>query len=417
MAKSKTNGAMQKVKDFFANKKVISGICVALALVTVVGVFGAFGGSRGSSGGGGGSSGGSGAGSSTTVTVPRGLRSKDYASLYEQEGLVACYVSYGNENYETDRHGNLIWENHVADGKDATLRNGNGVSWMRNNGGIGYTMTYEQSQANGVGVRCEIPYSLRAVDLTGGVQEYPHHAVEAIVSYTGVTHKNDGSEYTATSPESSFNAFGDYNFRFGYVVSDAYVTNSSTTSKAFTQKWGIFLPDTENGGFALTNMGTDSFSTKLGKVRLMSYHNEWHPDVQIGGSYKFSVFYGSYKSNASINYEMVRAGSGHEWDDDTGVATNLPSFTLLAGLPGTLYSVRYYNVQELPDEVKQRNFFVDLCGFYQIDVSDILDMDTETRETFLVSCGTAAAEDGVELDLANYEANKALVQQIIAEYK
>ena len=388
---------MKKVKQFLANNTVARVTCVVLAVALVFGALGAF--------------------SSIFhrdkikegVQYPAdhinveayGQRSSDYAVLYDQEGLVACYVAYGSDSITEKGDNTFAWKNYVAGGKDATLYGAN--YWRRYNGGIGYTMSIVEWTNDREKVGCIVPYTL-------STDENDEYTVETVLSYTGLTN-SDGSLYYASSDEYPHGVrnMRKSAFRFGLLHSLGFVASSDTvTNQSFSNRWFLSAKtpyDGYNADSYFYELGQDYFAAEnRGKISLMTvsrtYNDEaWH--------YNTKLAYGRH-ANASVLSHLI--SPTFHWGMEQGIEEE--RFSLLNGFPGSLYAIRYYD-HVISQDTRLRNFFVDLCGFYDVNVSNFFKLSTDELEAFLVSCGTAAHSLNVEMDAKNVSANRAKVYEII----
>ena len=396
---------MQRIKQFLANNKAARITCIVLAVAMVIGALGAFSSlfhrdkiSEGV-----------GYPSGHIELDGYGKRSSDYAVLYEQEGLVACYVAYGNDSITASGKDKLTWKNHVSGGKDATLYGAN--YWRRMNGGIGYTMNITEWEADRENVGCDVPYSLMHAD---GVDRF---MVETVLLHSGVTDEN-GEIYRA--PAGSYRD-GVYNwnksaFRFGMLHSLAFVAYTSGNNSRIGNRWLVsnFSPynmygnHTEGVDYLVLNNPLDNaVMSVLGKITLMTVGFERNITEALS---MLAVNYGRIDNAntlwSSAPVAILEASEAYEYDDPAG------KFSLLNGFPATLYSIRYYD-HEISNETRMRNFFVDLCGFYDINVSDFFKLSSAELEEFLVNCGVSANSMNVEMDVKNVAANRAKVYEII----
>lgn len=401
---------MHKIKRFFENHKTVRIICFVMAIVMAVGALGALStalhkkavepGVINPEG-------------QVTGVEAYGERSADYAVLYEQKGLIACYVAYGSDSITDAGNGTYIWKNYVAGGKDAELYGSQ--YWRRMDGGIGYNMTFAQwgtpnmDDGDKTKVGCNIPYDLSSQN---GVDSYH---VESVLSYRGLTNE-DGSQLILPFEDypNGVNFSGKSIFRFGLLHGLGYVCKLS--GLAFKNNW--FVSDLSVGqiwsGKFVANRDYVEVNPidyvpgrYYNKITLMScslIRND--TSYSITNSVAYGRLYDIQVSKVELTqneYIVLENGQGVD------LAEN---FSLLNGLPGTLYSVRYYDC-EISQEARYRNFFVDLCGFYNINVSNFFKFSAEDLEAFLVNCGTQAHAKGVEMDADNYAANRTLVYQII----
>ena len=391
---------MQKVKQFFANNKVARVTCVVLAVALLFGALGAF--------------------SSIfhrdkikegvqypadhSNTEAYGRRSSDYAVLYDQEGLVACYVAYGSDSITEKGDNSLSWKNHVAGGKDATLYGAN--YWRRYNGGIGYTMSIDQWKADKEKVGCNVPYTL-------SVNESDEYTIETVLSYVGVTNA-DGSLYNAPSDQypNGVMFMEKSSFRFGFLHSLGFVAQSSTqTNQNFSNRWFLSnssVYDVYSVSSTHVQLGQDYYPTaNRGKISLMTVSRVRNDAEWVFNS---SLSYGRY-ANESVLSGSFNIGMSSLLEQEES-SDRAEKFSLFNGFPGTLYAIRYYD-HEISQETRLRNFFVDLCGFYDVNVSNFFKLSTDELEAFLVSCGTAAYSLNVEMDAKNVSVNRAKVYEII----
>lgn len=391
---------MQKVKQFLANNKVARVTCVVLAVALLFGALGAF--------------------SSIFrrdkikegVQYPSdhinveayGQRSSDYAVLYDQEGLVACYVAYGSDSITEKGDNSLSWKNHVSGGKDATLYGAH--YWRRYNGGIGYTMSITEWTNDREKVGCIVPYTL-------SIDENGEYTVETILSYVGVTNA-DGSLYNAPSDQYPHGVMfmRKSSFRFGLLHSFSFLAQSSTqTNENFTNRW--FLSNSSAFDIYSVNpmyvqLGQDYYPTaNRGKISLMTVSRVCNDAEWVFNS---SLSYGRY-ANESVLSGSLDIGMSALLEQEKS-SDRAEKFSLFNGFPGTLYAIRYYD-HEISQETRLRNFFVDLCGFYDVNVSNFFKLSTDELEAFLVSCGTAAHSLNVEMDAKNVSVNRAKVYEII----
>lgn len=388
---------MQKVKEFLANNKFARVTCVVLAVALLFGALGAFSSifhrDRIKEG----------------VQYPSdhinveayGQRSSDYAVLYDQEGLVACYVAYGSDSITEKGDNTFSWKNHVAGGKDATLYGAH--YWRRYNGGIGYTMSLNQWTIDKEKVGCNVPYTL-------SVDERGDYTVETVLSYTGLTN-SDGSLYYASSDEYGHGVMNMKKsaFRFGLLHSLGFVAGLDTVeNRSFSNRWFLSAKTPEdgyNGGGEFYELGQDYFAAEnRGKISLMTvsrtYNDEaWH--------YNTKLAYGRH-ANASVRSRSITPT--FHWEMEQEIEEE--RFSLLNGFPGSLYAIRYYD-HVISQDTRLRNFFVDLCGFYDVNVSNFFKLSTDELEDFLTDCGRAADSLNVEMDAKNVSANRAKVYEII----
>ena len=362
-----------------------------------------------------------------------GQRSSDYARLYDQKGLVACYVAYGADSVKekaTDTGEKAYsWKNYATNGKDALLY-GSGY-WRRMDGGIGYTMTADQWAADKNNVGCDIPFYL----------DYANESlfdVECVMTFTGVT-DSSGNLYnapTVTYPNGMSNMRKSA-FRFGLLHTLTFVASSSSNAnQTFGNRWFMSnyspyeyyqletirnnestdLPEDQRVkiyGTALNGSALDAFpSQNRGKIALL---NVSRTTTNYNGDVVFTsqLCYGRFKSGegvvtGTIGQSAVLNAQAHTSQDTAG------KFSLFNGMPGTLYSVRYYD-RNIDMDTRNRNFFVDLCGFYDVNVASFFSLSATVRSELLSECGALAYERGLELDSTKMATNKSAVYAIITE--
>ena len=124
----------------------------------------------------------------STTELPKGQRSGDYALLYVQDGLTACYMGYTDEGLTrlgSEGNSGYYWKNYVQGGEDAHLcvgANAKNVDyhiWQRLNGGIGYVVM-EGNRGIVEDVGLSIPYSLTLEDM-------PDYQMECVATFLGMT--------------------------------------------------------------------------------------------------------------------------------------------------------------------------------------------------------------------------------------
>ena len=400
--------------------KILSIIAGALAIVTVAGVLVPLT-KRGASSG-------SGSGGGNFVTTSQGVygqRMNDYASLYEQEGLTACYMGYDTSTLtyvrnEETREEHYTWRNYVKNGQDAVLTTV--TQWQGMAGGIGYDIVYKGEGPYNERARCNIPY-----DLSFDTME--NFEVEVVASFRGLTDK-EGNRVFLTKDEDADGEFKSAtSFRFGELHACGYLTGSYSKNFNYQQRWYISNQHYGlNGHFDVT---TDK-SLKLYDDYGLGVFNNWEGrddhaicmSVRRGGNSNGYIMTVEYSYAGDVFTSNSNATSDTLLDDAlvtklSGVAPTDPSeeFTLFDGYPGIMYGVRVYD-HELTEKTRLRNAFVDYLAFYRINVSAFFTLTDADLDTFLEACGRRADKYGVVIDpddAASGWSNRSLVYDIIDE--
>lgn len=369
--------------------KILAIVAGVLAIVTAIGLFASlfsFGASHKSTGGGSESIG----SPPTTVAPVYGQRASDYALLYAQEGLVACYMGYSNEGLTAyvdpkTEVMNYTWKNYVEGGEDAIITHAG--YWRMTNGGLGYAFRVGDETVP-VGVGCEFPQDLSPVKM-------PTFEFECVATFLGKL-SGDGfnrAYYTGTQGagiHSGDNAKSP--FRVGLVHSMSYMTLHESLNFNYCNRW--YLGNLAyNSHFESNSEHTQrlTWDYKLGAFNESAH--DLHPlrwsvrqvsspigvGYNIGYDYKGDSWY-SYVSDCFYSERIAELDSYKSSD---------MGFSIFNDYGGIIYGVRLYN-RTLTDAEKTRNTFVDLCAFYDVNVSSFFTKDAEELEAFLTRCGTAA---------------------------
>ena len=345
-----------------------------------------------------------------------GLRASDYAALYVQDGLKACYMAYSFETItasEDDKDANVYsWKNHVAGGESATLYGAD--YWQGLGGGIGYKMTYDQWLSDADKVGCSLPYSPEEMVENGGIH------LEAVLAYDGLKNE-DGTRYHSSAV--TYNKLKSA-FRFGLVSSLAFVGDKDgSAGESFSTRWFLtqrgfgteYYDYLGSGKYPFVNIAGyaefDRMPTVLnGRITSFSYASRYDSSTD---RYAFNMRYGlpTYTSQeylntsvSSANYKAVAA------DASTNKADKLSLFN---GYPGRLYAIRVYEGKELTEIERTRNYFVDLLAFYRVNVKDVLRLSPDEQALFLKNCGNRANGRGIEMSYENFNVVRAELFEII----
>lgn len=355
-----------------------------------------------------------------------GLRGSDYALLYVQDGLEACYTAYSAETLtsSTNEEGELVysWTNHVNGGAPATLEGGKW--WHVTKGGIGYTMTYDQWLTDSSKVGCILPF-----DPEGDLMETDEflyynpirdetgygYDIEVVLAYDGV--KNvDGSHYYSTDP--LYNGAKSA-FRFGILSGTSFVGTSDAGAENLATRWYL-----SNKSFS-KHYGKESdsvvsFAHFLGFDLIPRKENSEVVRMNVtffaSGNASTSISYGNSPYSSDCYREKILDLDTYLALCNSDIADAAPRFSLLNGFPGRLYSVRVYQGKELTQDEEARNYFVDLLAFYDVNVQEILRLSVDEQNTFLVKCGNRAIARKLSMDVSQYDAMRTELSKIINTY-
>lgn len=343
-----------------------------------------------------------------TVTPGYGYRAQDYASLYAQDGLRACYLAYSGcrDSITISDVDEALWHNQVPGGDPAVFVGGNRY-WQPMRGGFGYNMTEAEWNADRNNVGLTIPYDLSET----ATQDY---GVECVISYLGVT-APDGTPFVSSAKNGLYSTEKSA-FRFDLLCATSFVAQHETkTDVSLANRWMLtnqaykdhyYVEGEQMLKVAKENMPYQ----RLNQVVLMYQFRDW-----LEGAYMLDhkVYYES--KNKQI-YRASKVVYGQDLDALRACAYTdaAPRFSLFNGFPGVLYAVRYYD-RSLSDRELTQNYFVDLLGFYGVKVSPLLQLDAAARAELLRTCGEIATERGVSFTFDNAEQQKALLLQIIDE--
>ncbi len=351
-----------------------------------------------------------GSGINSIVTdPPYGQRAGDYALLYEQEGLQACYMAYDTTTItaDVDNSEKLVyrWENHVSGGEQATFYSGR--NWYAKDGGFGYRLTEAGFFYERVG--CNIP-----IDLS--LNSMPDYTVEVVAKLYGVSGKDDAILYDGHMeyPDGLFMESTSA-FRFGLLSSFSRVTGHVNSLCNLTDEWYL-----SNQAYWY-HQGTDR-GLYLGKVEEdgRRIHDPLHlifdrtttadsGCVDIGIKFRYE--------GDPLGQDIERSLKLDEWKNLEAVAPkdDAAQFSLMNNYPGTLYSVRVYD-KLLDENTVRRNAFVDLCAFYNVNIAQFFTIEADQLDTFLYKCGEAADLNNVEMDpedASHSWANRTALYEII----
>lgn len=369
--------------------KILAIVAGVLAIVTAIGLFASlfpFGASHKSTGGGSGSGG----SPPTTVAPVYGQRASDYALLYAQEGLVACYMGYSTEGLTAyvdsmTEVTNYTWKNYVEGGEDAIITHAQ--RWSMTNGGLGYMLVTEETAAP-VGIGCEFPQDLSPMVM-------PTFEFECVATFLGAM-SGDGMEraYFMKAQNKGIHSGNNSKspFRVGLVHSMSFMTLHEDPNASYCNRWYL-------GNLAYNaHYESDSAHTqrltwdyKLGAFNKSAH--DLHPlrwsvrqvSSTVGVGYNIGY---DYKGDAWYSYASGPIATERIAELDSYKSSDM-GFSIFNDYGGIIYGVRLYN-RTLTDAEKTRNTFVDLCAFYDVNVSSFFTKDAEELEAFLTRCGTAA---------------------------
>ena len=331
--------------------------------------------------------------SSIVTNPPHGERARDYAVLYEQDGLTALYLGYTHEGLtpiEIDGGYDYAWKNYVAGGKDARLYNAN--AWHVLNDGIGYKFNLGDSISEDRRVACEIPYDLSSVTMPSGYE------VETVASFYGVLSADTSGLFRQWffNTDNAGIHTGDraYSpFRIGLLHTMSYMTLHENPNYSYANRWYL-----SNYPYSMHYNVDDADTICLLPWDLtMQKHNKsdehWNPItmnvmcVARSSGYQYGVYY-NYKGDSiySVNSDILSASRVAELES---FASRDSGFRLFDNYSGAIYAVRLYD-RVLTEAERQRNAFVDLCGFYSINVSSFSRIPADKLDAFLEACGELA---------------------------
>ena len=393
--------------------KIISAVALFLVVATVAGIFVPLGLQRN----------GSNTGSSiTSVQGVYGQRMSDYAELYDQEGLVACYMGYDTSTLtfvrdEEAQREYYTWRNYAKNGHDAVLTS---VSqWQGMLGGIGYDIIYNGTGPYNASARCVIPYDLSF----SGIENYE---VECVANFRGLTDK-EGNRIFLNHADKQWGVYQQTStFRFGELHACSYITGTDHVNSNYVQRWYLSnLAYTQSGHWDTT---TNS-CYKLYDDKGLSLFNHWEGrenhavcmSVRRSVKNNFYTLGVEYTHGGDVLYSNTNQEPIGE-DVVSGInavtySDPVSAFTLFEGYPGVMYGVRLYD-RVLDEGTRLRNAFVDFCAFYRVNISAFFNLSSEELTVFLEACGRRADRYGVAIDpndAANGWCHRSLVYDIIDE--
>lgn len=320
-----------------------------------------------------------------------GAALSDYDALYDKTNMTVLLTAFTGAHLS----GNT-WEN-TASGADAILV---GPLWKRQNGGVGYTMTY----GDWLGDK---PFGSNYVDLTAANLPTGNYVVEVLQTMEGITNA-DGTRYTdAVAQNGLYSAnYACYEIGgtklTGFVSLSSVTSNCSLTLRCSYKKDGYWSTDNgqywlggssasfstvsqyapvavtftgTKGTFSRSNKNLYSSATateaETSRTHTVSDRTGLALTLSIDGTQKYAVNTVE-TGTVSINPESFRVNTFYTRYEKFLQTTYIEggSFRIARNLPGTLYSVKVYTVA--PSEAqKAQNHFADLCGYYGLDVRGV----------------------------------------------
>ena len=393
--------------------KIVGVVAACLAAVSLVGVLVPFASKNkhATSGVGNGETG------SVVIQSAYGLRNEDYAKLYEQEGLVACYMAYeaSSLDFSTIEVGNQTvqcysWRNYVAEGKAARFEKV-GV-WQVMDGGFGYRVYYEDRKDASKYGALVLPD-----DYMTGYAGFTTFEVETVAKHLGLTDKDTNAVKNTDGAGAYFNNIS--SFRFGLLHCGSFLNASDIVTYNRTNRWMFsWQRVSQNAG------GNPELYDRVGVF------NGWRTDLNavtmhltvadrtVDENQTVNLFYsycGEFKK--ALDSCVVPFYTGLESDHLLGYKDAVSRFTLFNVYPGVVYSVRVYD-RILDEEARLRNAFVDLLAYYEISANTFLELDAMVRLDKLNACAELADLRNVVMgntDESIMSANRAKMLEIINE--
>ena len=360
----------------------------------------------------------------STTELPKGQRSGDYALLYAQDGLTACYMGYTDEgmtphlNYITPAYS---WKNYVYGGKDAGLNNAS--EWQRMNGGIGYLQKTWASEESNSTTWLALPYDL---DNMGDYQ------MECVATFLGHTRK-DGVplKYEHSVPSNQKVS----PFRLGLLHSFNYLTLHENPSASYCNRWYLsnqsyfghqhvedeyceILQYEYNQGFDVRlgdHMATDAWKNPITWTVMRSEYADALQNQKVMYGIRYTYAWEPIVPDFVEEFDYTRIAELEAYEDGyvDGVGSK---YSLFNDYGCVIYSVRLYD-RVLTEEEAYRNAFVDLLAFYSVNVNFMSHMSGAELDSFLTDCGELASVRGIAMDVdASYAAaNRAQIYDIINE--
>ena len=346
-----------------------------------------------------------------------GIRNEDYAKLYEQEGLVACYMAYESSSitFAAKEVGDetvtrYSWRNYVAGGEAAEFDK-IGV-WRVMDGGFGYRVYYEDRKDASKYGALVLPD-----DYMTGNAGFTTFEVETVAKHLGLTDKDTNAVKNTDIAGAYFNNIS--SFRFGLLHCGSFLNTSDLVSYNRTNRWMFsWQRVSQNAGGdpeLYDRVGVFSgWSTDLNAVTM----HLTVADRTIDENQTVNLFY-SYcgEFRTALDRCVVPFYTGLESDYLLGYNDSVSRFTLFNVYPGVVYSVRVYD-RILDEEARLRNAFVDLLAFYEISANFFLELKESERLDKLNACAELADLRNIIMgntDESAMSANRAKMYDIINE--
>lgn len=341
-----------------------------------------------------------------------GIRNEDYAKLYEQEGLVACYMAYessslsfAREEIEGGFRDYYSWRNYVQGGEPGELDNLK--VWQVMDGGIGYRI-YCDDPVKQYG-SCILPEKY----MSG--EDFEDFEVEVVAKHLGLTDRATGKLAYGTGSDAVFNNVS--SFRFGYLHCGSFLTGSSAMTYNRTNRWVLTHGEIYNGAAdgiydracVNANWDTTTYAVTM-NVKLDGNYTEKNDRLELSYLRTGEVIPGFTLQPPTQDFVYWK-----DYKRDIPYTDSVSRFSLFNYYPGVMYSVRVYD-HVLDDETRIRNAFVDLLAFYEISANPFLELEEVERVAKLNECATLADFRNVSMgntDESVMSANLAKMQDIM----
>ena len=378
----------------------------------------------------------------STTELSRGQRSEDYALLYVQDGLTACYMGYTDEGLTRQwSQGNIVysWKNYVQGGKEALLTVGANAKnvdyhiWQRMNGGIGYVVR-EANRETVKGVGLFIPYSLTLEDM-------PSYEMYCVATFLGMTTRAGYGEdaepiyYTTDQMPLGVPSYETASpFRLGVLHSFNYLTLHEKASYSYCNRWYLsnqsflghqhmpsyrceILQYEYDKGFDFRlggHMATDAWKNPITWSVMRSNYTDVSQNQKVMYGIRYTYAGTDLIPDFVASYDRSRIAELEAYED--GYVDQVGDFSLFNEYGCVIYSVRLYD-RALTEEEAYRNAFVDLLAFYSVNVNFMSHMSGAELDGFLTDCGELASVRGIAMDVdaTHAAANRAQIYDIINE--
>lgn len=348
------------------------------------------------------------------VQVARG-EVADYESLYVQSGLVALYFADESVSLVSG-----VWENKVAGGASATLRDASGKNyWQRKDYGIGYTMTYTEWATNS-------EHKYVGLSLPDTYAELDDFTVETFAKVEGTTIAS-GDRYVVSGQKYKTWCSA---VRLGLLTS-LFFGNTQDATNGLALRWSLSMTGYTGGSYQADKhpygangiIGDDQSWLRMGPMLTPTagVMQITKKTVTVSETSVTNIAYNIAYNNASgKSYQLSKEKYDsylHFYDgvneDFSYYGDYADLFSLFNGVPATIYAVRVYD-RELTAEEKAQNRLVDLMYYYDVAIPEGLTANCNAIKT-IAACANAITISEDSTERANIKATiEAAIQ---AAYK